>query len=478
VGKSFSDNLDFAGSTKAKGKTMPEDNQENVESEEKIDMPSIGDVLVDYVQGIGSLVETFPLTMTAISSAYKKTLGRFQQFEKEKIVFREDDEEKGQTAIFIRQDYFQEFRELDKQLRNHGLAFSIVPRSFVVSLVSQYDAFLGRLIRAIFLIKPELLNASDKNLTLAQLLEFGSIEEAREHILEKEVETVLRKSHTEQFQWMENKFDMQLRKGLDVWPVFVELTERRNLFVHASGVVSSQYLKVCCDHDVKFDQKSEISSQLEVDPEYFYRAYQALFEIGVKLAHVLWRKFQPDNLEDADKNLIEVGYEPLYEEKYGLAKVIFDFACSTLKKHSNAGRRRILVVNRALAYKWSGDEKKSKDIVTTEDWSDTSDTFKLAEAVLLDDFPKALKIMKDLGKSKSPDIHDYRAWPLFKEFRKTSEFQALFEEIFEEPLNKVSFDSIDEAEEAIAEQQGVEEEIALAIEPEEAEIADAVIQQS
>jgi hypothetical protein len=86
--------------------------------------------------------------------------------------------------------------------------------------------------------------------------------------------------------------------------------------------------------------------------------------------------------------------------------------------------------------------------------------------------------MKDLGKSKSPDIHDYRAWPLFKEFRKTSEFQALFEEIFEEPLNKVSFDSIDEAEEAIAEQQGVEEEIALAIEPEEAEIADAVIQQS
>jgi hypothetical protein len=348
-----------------------------------------------------------------------------------------------------------------------------VPRSFVVSLISQYDAFLGRLIRAIFLLKPELLNASDKNLTLAQLLEFRSIEEAREHILEKEVETVLRKSHAEQFQWMENKFDMPLRKGLDVWPVFVELTERRNLFVHASGVVSSQYLKACCEHGVKADRKPEIGEQLEVDPQYFYQAYKALFEIGVKLAHVLWRKFQPDDLENADKNLIDVGYEPLYEEKYGLAKVIFDFACVTLKKHSNGERRRILVVNRALAYKWSGDEKKAKDIVANEDWSDTSDTFKLAEAVLLDDFPRALSIMKAIGKSESPNTHDYRTWPLFKEIRKTPEYQKLFEDIFGEPLNRVSLDSINKAEALTAEDQSVEEEIVPIVEPAVIETEDA-----
>lgn len=443
---------------------MPDDDANDIRRDEAEDTLSIGDELIAFVASITSLAETFPLTIKAIVAAYREALDKFQQFEKEKVFFEEDKED-GEAAVFVRQDFLQEFRDLNKQLRNHGLALSTVPRSFVVSLVSQYDAFLGRLIRAVFLIKPELLNASDKNLTLAQLLEFGSIEEAREHILEKEVDGILRKSHVEHFQWMENKFDMPLRKGLDVWPVFVELTERRNLFVHTDGVVSSQYIKVCSDHGVKFDKKPEVGDQLEADPRYFYRAYTALFEIGVKLAQVLWRKFEPAKIEDADKNLITVGYEPLCEEKYGLAKVIFDFSTVTLKKHANSENRRILIVNRALAYKWGGDEKTARQIVEGEDWSDTSDKFKLAEAVLLDDYPKALAIMKAIGNREdgSPDIDDYRTWPLFKELRKTPEFIKLFEEIFGEPLNKVTLSSEDACEEPVTGELNVEEAIALEV---------------
>jgi hypothetical protein len=32
----------------------------------------------------------------------------------------------------------------------------------------------------------------------------------------------------------------------------------------------------------------------------------------------------------------------------------------------------------------------------------------------------------------------YRDWPLFREYRKTEEFQRTFEEVFEEPFNLVS----------------------------------------
>ena len=53
--------------------------------------------------------------------------------------------------------------------------------------------------------------------------------------------------------------------------------------------------------------------------------------------------------------------------------------------------------------------------------------------------------MKSIGKGKddSPDITDYRGWPLFKEFRKTPEFLTLFEEIFGEPLNRVTVNSFE-----------------------------------
>ena len=63
-------------------------------------------------------------------------------------------------------------------------------------------------VRKIFLIKPELLNSSEKNLTFSKLAEYNSIEEAKEYIIEKEIETVLRDSHSNQFKWLESKLGM------------------------------------------------------------------------------------------------------------------------------------------------------------------------------------------------------------------------------------------------------------------------------
>ena len=72
----------------------------------------------------------------------------------------------------------------------------------------------------------------------------------REKIFAKEVESILRSSHSDQFLWMERVFSIPLTKGLESWPSFIELTERRNLFVHCDGVVSDQYINVCKNNKV------------------------------------------------------------------------------------------------------------------------------------------------------------------------------------------------------------------------------------
>lgn len=311
---------------------------------------------------------------------------------------------------------------------------------------------MTNVLRVIFLIKPELLNSSDRILTFSQLVEFGSVEEAKEFILEKEVESVLRKSHTEQFQWMENKFGMKLTKDLDVWCDFIEITERRNLFVHTGGVVSSQYLKVCQEHNVNVGN-IKAGEEISVSKGYFEKAHNVIYEIGCKLAHVLWRKFIPDALEDADENLISIGYDTLYEEKYKLTQMIFDFGTQTLKKHGRDEDRRVMVVNRALAYKWSGDDKKARSIISQEDWSATRARFRLAEAVLLDDFESAYEIMKEIGKNeKELDAEDYRHWPLFKAVKEEAAFREVFEEIFGEPYNKIEQDAEDYTNEFLSEE--------------------------
>jgi hypothetical protein len=308
-----------------------------------------------------------------------------------------------------------------------------------VSLVSQFDGFLGRLTKQLYSIKPETLDSNASTLTFSQLTKFGSIDDARQYVIDKEIETLLRKSHTEQFDWFENKFGLKLRVDLKAWPVFIEVTERRNLFVHSNGIVSHQYLEVCNRHGSVLDPGLVPGKVLEVSRQYFEAAHECLFEIGVKLAQVLWRKLRADDIAGADESLLCVGYELLEEGRYRLARCLFDFSAA-LKKHGKEEVRLAMVINRAQAYKWSGDEEAARKIINDVDWSATGPKFQMAQAVLLDDFSRAIEIMvKNRGEGIGK--MGYREWPLFKEIRKVPEFARTFGEIFGEPLNSLLLDT-------------------------------------
>jgi len=317
------------------------------------------------------------------------------------------------------------------------MAAVLVPTSLFVALISQYDSYLGMLIKTLLLFRPEILNGSEKTLRFSDIVEFDSIEAARDHIIEKEIGAILRESHAEHFDWMESKFDLKLRKDLPVWPEFIEITERRNLFVHTGGVVSAQYLKVC-GGPTTTHLGVEKGKRLAVELAYFERAYEVLFEIGVKLAHVLWRKLMPNKLKEADQNLLKISFDLIVEGKYSLAIILLDFATTILKKQSSADYRLRFVVNRAQAYKWSGNVSLALEILNAEDFSAAKAVFRLAEAVLRDDFERALLAVREIGSSGEIGIVEYREWPLFKEFRKDDKFANIIFEIFNLPLHEVS----------------------------------------
>lgn len=313
--------------------------------------------------------------------------------------------------------------------------------TLVVSLVSHYDYFLGKLLQHLFTLRPELLSAVDRQITFTELTDFPSIEAAREYVVEKEIETVMRKSHPDQFLWMETRFDLPLRTDLPIWPQFVELAERRNLFVHTGGVVSSQYLAVCAAHGVQQETDFAVGDVLEVSPSYFKNACSCLLEISTKLAQVLWRKIDPESMEIADRSLIEVTYELMEIENYELSKTLLDFGVNTLKRHSSDEDRRILLVNLAQSYKWLGEPETCNEILDEEDWSSCSDKFKLGVAVLHDEFDEAAKIMMRIGPEGEVTEADYKTWPLFQEFRKSEQLESAFEEVFGKPFS--TFESVE-----------------------------------
>ncbi len=349
------------------------------------------------------------------------------------------------------------YSRLRRQVEHTRNGVKLIPRSLTVSLVSQFDAYMSSLLRAIFVHRPQLISHSDRTFTFAQILELGSIDAARELLLEKEIESVLRQSHVEQFEWMERKFDVALRKDLEAWPIFVELTERRNLFVHTDGVVSSQYLSACQRHKVSIPPETIHGSVLGATRDYIISAHKAVLEIGIKLAQVLWRKVLVDEGEDADRSLNDSMYWALLTGRYDLAARWGEFASKYIKKYHSEESRLTIIINNAIAHKWSGDDSKCKFVLNAHDWSACNDRFKLAIAVLLEEYGKAADAMRRIGTSRVISEDDYREWPLFRRFRATNEFQVAFESVFDKKF-QASFDRAPALAAAALEGEMTEEE--------------------
>jgi hypothetical protein len=384
-----------------------------------------------FVTHIDSMNDTLDFLMDGVLRLQKPSVAALRQFLSDKC--EEKAGEGGKPYYAIPPTLLPRFRKLKGRSDRLSIAYRTLPRTFIVSLVSQFDAFVGRLVRTLYYGRPELLNSSDRTLTFKQLGSFKDMEAAREFVVEKEVDALLRKSHVEQFEWLENKFGVPLRKGLASWPTFVELTERRNLFVHCNGVVSIQYLEVCRSNGVKLPNDVEVGKELGVNKRYFRSSYECIYEIGTKLAHVLWRKVLPDERKKADGTLINTAAELIGDGRYEMAKGLLEFAFDTIRKFDSDAYRRMLIINRAQVYKWSGDEVRAMDILRSEDWSACDDRFALAVNVLEDKFDEAAALIVRVPES---DISRtaYRDWPLFRNFQKSEAFLTAYEARFGEPF--------------------------------------------
>lgn len=331
-------------------------------------------------------------------------------------------------------------QRLESRCNRSKSGYKLLSRHFVVSFVSEYDSFLGNLIKSIYALKPELLNDSERNLSFAELTKFSSIEEARNYILEKEIESVLRKSHSDQFKWLENKFNTPLNKGLDSWAKFIEITERRNLFVHCNGIVSTQYLSTCKDQNVTLPPNIKMGEELDAPRAYLAESYDTLYEIGIKLSQVLWRKLFPQELDLADRNLSEISYDLLCNEKYSLAIKLLDFACLTLKSWSDDRMKKMFIINRAQAYKHNGDTEKCRQIIAENDWSSCQDDFQICVAALKEDYDTLEHYMKKHINDDLMKDSYYLDWPIFKEYRTTDRFKSNFKAVFNIDVEKIVVD--------------------------------------
>jgi hypothetical protein len=143
----------------------------------------------------------------------------------------------------------RETRELD--------AFNstaILTKSLFTQIFSEFDAFMGSLLKILYLKNEELLKSIAREISFEDLLGFDNLQAAKLSMLDKEIETFRRDSYVEQFSTLEKKFKIPLKKFPE-WADFVELSQRRNILTHNGGGVSDQYISVCEREGYKFKEK-------------------------------------------------------------------------------------------------------------------------------------------------------------------------------------------------------------------------------
>ncbi|EAA6522349.1 hypothetical protein DOI81_18925 [Salmonella enterica subsp. enterica serovar Gaminara] len=344
-------------------------------------------------------------------------------------------------------------RERDKSIK----LSLVIPNNLLVAIVSEYDAFLGDLIREIYNSKPESVHGFGKEFSFKEIIDFGSIDALKEHVIEKDIESILRNSHLEQIYTLEKKFNIELTKGLDILPSFIEITERRNLFVHCKGIVSSQYIKVCTENNVQLDNIT-VGKKLYASNDYIFKAINIFSEMAIKLTHVLWNKIFKEDIKHIEKSIHDISYETLDRGKYELVIAISPLFLSKSFNSIGEAIKRTTLINYCIALKENGNKKASDRLLDEYDWTACDPAFKMAEKILREDYKTAAAYMKksyDMGDLQKEDIDQ---WPLFLQFRKTDEFKELYDLLFgkEEAINITLVDEDSQTKEAEAEVQAQE----------------------
>lgn len=377
-----------------------------------------------YMCRLNGLLNTYSTTQEMLKNEQSSNLTKFGLFLQQNHIRKIND---------VKPKFRGDIRKHLYLIRYGNAAQSIVPQSLFVSLVSQYDAYLGDLLRLVYDINPKLLY--NGQVGIKDVLESESIGAVQKKIIEDKIETILRKSHDEQIEDIEKILDVSLHKT-DLWSDFIEITQRRNLFVHCQGVVSAQYIQKCKKGGVDVEQ--QVGDILELDETYFRKAYFTILCYGIMLGQTICRVLLKDQKveSDLDCSLIStVIYAAIFDEHYEEAIKVSEYAMSSFVHHATQKDLAYFVLNKAQAYKWIGKQDLCNKTLEAFDFSAINDDFLLAKFALEDNVSEVEKLMKKIGdKGQIMTAEAYSTWPIFKEMRKNSNFRSTYKDIFGDSL--------------------------------------------
>ncbi|MBR9790087.1 MAG: hypothetical protein GYB40_19355 [Vibrionaceae bacterium] len=422
----------------------------------ELDTEDIGEIvnkLIHRLSDLDATLELFvPKAIDEYNSRLDKAEGYYKQFKAYKKanpdLFLESDNDLEVAETSLGGDASSSLLVCDIQeheamlaLKQASKIYKATLNSDIVNTLNQaiflnsysiWDAFTGELLSAVYRLKPELYSKFQKSVSFELVMQANSIDEIKKRILEDDIENFRRDSYIEQFKSLEKRFGFETLRQFELWETFVEFSQKRNIVMHCNGVVSEQYISICKSVGIKESNLPTVGEKVELSTSDVVLSNYVMCVTGVMLAHTIWNKVLPKNRTEIDDSLSDICFDLLCDEKWHHSVAIGEFITNNLVAKDDA-TSKINIINLAIGYEALGKEKQLNKTLKSVDWSLLTLDFRLAEAVLLGEFPTAAKLMKKIGvEGDFVKRQSYHEWPLFHKFRDHLEFISAYKEIYKE----------------------------------------------
>lgn len=319
-----------------------------------------------------------------------------------------------------------------KQVNEFSTMRERLPRIFLIAIVSEYEIFVGNFLRLIFTEHPKYLNSSEKKFSYKEVADCSDLDAFREKVIEKEIDSIMRESSSNQLKCIENRLNISTLIKFDNYKHFIEISQSRNLFTHCNGIISEQYIQEL--KNVGLDTTTvKVGDELKCDHKYLLNSRDIILEVAIKLFYTVQSKiFSDDESDELEVRILSISYDLLVEQKNELAIEILTFALNN--KITKELIKKMLKINLAISYKRLKKKQKFNEIMN-DDWSSSDEDIKLALSVLKENDHEVYRLMKKIGDDKRDRRFSYAHWPLYEDYRKKDDFKNLFREIFNEDLD-------------------------------------------
>lgn len=294
----------------------------------------------------------------------------------------------------------------------------LLHRGTLVLAVSYFEMLLAKLLEGFYGRHPQAL-PDTHSLTLSELRDSESIQEAVHLLIQKEAETVLHKNTRGQLEYFKKTLKLDVSELGSHLDVLYEIVLRRNLVVHNDSIVNRHYTRGVGDG--RFVEGESIP----VTKEYLLDAIDSIFLVGAYLLQTGWRKWEKGESGVADHVLQRQVYEILCDERHQLTIDLSAALCHS--EHISDSTCRILIINKAIALKIRGDVAAMSASLNSYDWSSCALKFEVALNVLKDDKKSLFANLPKALSTSEITPSDLRDWPLFKGLHSDPDFAVFLD---------------------------------------------------